>query len=240
LILIVPGLEDKSYFADPRQILALVTSCPLCVDGHRLALNGGYPRWIPLEGGPERGWIYRFWCSPQRISLSAHPDFLLERQQYSRPFVTAWLWQWLQGAPARSESFLIDQGISYPPREPLTSWTDHLASTMPTLPGYQLLWRWTSHFNRRAAHALPMLLAVLMALGADVRTVGRAIQKVPRRCNPLCTALSLLCAFSLPEDPEPDAEALRTTLYALVGYLGHPSLCFTPVATGRRAPPRVA
>lgn len=239
MIIVIGGLEDKAYLENPLQILELVPLCPLCIeDGveHALAKNGGYGRYIPVGSGQQWGWIYRLFCTPHRIAFSIHPDFILERQHFGRELVSAALCHWLKGGSARSQDFLIANAIEYQPPE-TESWSDHL-DCHRTVPGYQLLWRWYSIFNQRAAASLPLLVTLCHMLGCDFRRAGETVVTLARRTNPLCCAIALL-ALAQGADPAIEGDdAWEVVLYRLVGLLGRPSSFFTPVATGARPPPR--
>ncbi|MHB1938980.1 MAG: hypothetical protein ACYCOR_20760 [Acidobacteriaceae bacterium] len=238
VIIVVGGLEDKDYLENPLRILELVTACPLCIEHgveHRLAKNGGYGRYIPVGHTQVWGWIYRLYCTPGRTAFSIHPEFMLERQQYSRDLVCAGLCHWVQGGSARSQEFLTANNIPCPTPEERVCWSDQLDCER-TVPGYQLLWRWFTIFNHRAAGLLPVLVTACHLLGCDFRLAGSAVSKLARRSNPLCWAIALL-ALAQGSSPEDD-EAWRDVLYSLVGYLGRPSSFFTPIATGLRAPLR--
>lgn len=121
-----------------------------------------------------RGVIYRKRCSRCKISFSLHPEFLLKRQQYSLQVVAAWLWAFLDGAGVRCEAFLQRYAVGVIGAGPSLSWSDSL-DFHRTLPGYQLLQRWSSVFCARARKQLPELMNAAIVAGVDRIAEGRKV-----------------------------------------------------------------
>jgi hypothetical protein len=91
-------------------------------------------------------------------------------------------------------------------------------------PGYQLLCKWTRHFNRRALEALPTLLAAFVMLQCGFQhDLGEALEgltKVPERAYALALALGLWRAIREASGPTGQAVSLEVALPSLVEYLG--------------------
>lgn len=212
--------------------------CPLCQDGaveRQLARNGGYPRWIPVGGCLESGWIYRKYCSRCETPFSLIPDFILPQRTHGRALVIAWLWACLGGVASRCEAFYRSWGLWVPARDGHLSWSDLLdVVDHRTHPGYQLLCHWTRQSARRAQDALPSLLGTFMSLRCDFqRDLGEhlaGLARVPEQAFALGIALGLWRAILEASNPTGQAVSLEAALPSLVDHLA----AFDPGSHGLR------
>lgn len=173
-ILSISGFDRNAYELDPKKLSCAVKECPLC--HARLWKNGNYVRYLPGDGAHDgtSGIIYRKRCSDCKASFSFHPEFLLPRQSYSLRFVAAWLWAFLGGASFRCRGFLNRNGVTIPAAEQGVSWSDAL-DWQRTVPGYQLLHRWSQNFCSRARDQLPRLIDSATAAGVVHLSEGREV-----------------------------------------------------------------
>ncbi len=178
-------------------LLSVLVLCPVCIGARQvLALNGGYGRWIVVEGKFERGWIHRKKCSACKTSFSLIPGFLIPWLQYPRSLVLAWLWACLSGTSVRNRGFLIMHALDREAPPEGTAWTDWLESEAGrTRPSYALLSSWTKRFSMLARQRIELLACTFSVLGLDLqRDFAESLEglsRVPLRARWLALGLGL-------------------------------------------------
>jgi hypothetical protein len=111
--------------------------------------------------------------------------------------VVAWLWAALQGESCRSRAFLVEQGITVPPRDDKLSWSDQ-QDVDRIRPGYQLLARWRNKLADRATAVLPLLVVLCSLFQIDLKAASEALtelKNVPVRLNAAALVLGLMRAL---------------------------------------------
>jgi hypothetical protein len=217
IIVYVSGLSSKGYADDPARILTRFEVCPLTDERHALVRNGGYVRWVWVDGQEVRCRVFRKWCRTCRVSFTLLPLCVIARWQYPRELVVARLTAALEGTSCRSREFMVEQGVLVPPLDSDASWSDQL-DAVSIRPCYQLLARWTRELAGRAARLVPSLTLVCAVLGVDLNGVASAVSGLRVThpgMSPLPIAVGLLRAIRGVVVPEAQ-ESLKSIVSELV------------------------
>jgi hypothetical protein len=206
-------------------LLAAFVWCTVCVcPAKELVRNGRYSRWIPVEIGVERGWIYRKRCSACTTSFSLLPGIVLPGMRYPRSLVLTWLWARLWGCSVRNRRFLTMHALECPAPAGDTSWTDLLdCEGSRSRPGYSVLWCWSRSFAARSLRRLPLLVTAFVALGLhmgrDLAVPLERMRAVPPPSYWLANALGLWRALMEATRTDGRAVGLEEALSSLADFL---------------------
>lgn len=187
--------------------------------------NGGYDRWFLVDWREKRAPVFRKWCGTCGVSFTLLPSGVLAHWQYPREFVVAWLGAAMRTTPCRDREFLVTQGTPLPEPDPDTPWDEQRVEAA-VRPCPHVLARWTRVFSVRAARLIPMLTALCVLLGLEMKAVAEAVSELrmarPRQ-NALPVALGLL--HVLHQALAPDVPlSLQDSLSELVMYLARERL----------------
>lgn len=225
IIVYVSGLSSKTYVEDPSRILTRFEECPLTKDAHPLVRNGGYKRWFWLGEREDTADVHRKWCRPCRVSFTLLPADVLAHWQYPREFVEAWLWDAVHATPCRSREFLVTQGVAVPEPDPDTPWDDQRTEAA-IRPSHHVLARWTRVFSARAARLIPLMTAMCVLLGLELKSAADAVSELRMtrpHLNALPVALGLLHVLDRALAPDMPC-CLQDSLSVLVTHLARSRL----------------